>query len=153
MLETVNDALRLNFEGSQFCTVALGVVERDAHSARVTLTLGGHPAPLILRADGRVDTAGLPGSLLGVLQNPDLRECEARMEPGDTLLLFTDGAIETKTKRGRIETEGLERILGRCAGLNAMQIVTKVENEISLRREGEEPDDLALLAMRFAGAS
>ncbi len=150
MLETVNDALRLNFQGSQFCTVALGVVERDAHSARVTLTLGGHPAPLILRADGRVDTAGLPGSLLGVLENPDLREFEARMEPGDTLLLYTDGAIETKTKRGRIETEGLERILGRCAGLNAMEVVTKVENEISLRREGNEADDLALLAMRFA---
>jgi serine phosphatase RsbU (regulator of sigma subunit) len=71
------------------------------------------------------------------------------MAPGDTLLLYTDGAIETKTKRGRIETEGLIRILGRCAGLNANELVTRVENEVALRREGAEPDDLALLAMRF----
>ena len=75
------------------------------------------------------------------------------MEPGDTLLLYTDGATETKTKRGRLEAEGLERILGRCAGLNAMEVVTRVENEIALRREGEEPDDLALLAMRFVNGS
>ena len=153
MLETVNDALLLNFQGGQFCTVALGVVERDAQSARLTLTLGGHPAPLILRADGSVDTAGTPGSLLGVLTSPELREVEATMAPGDTLLLFTDGAIETKTKRGRIETEGLKRILGRCAGLSAIEVVTRVENEISLRREGKEPDDLALLAMRFLNGS
>ena len=73
------------------------------------------------------------------------------LDCGDTLLLYTDGATEAKTRRGRLGAEGLARILGRCAGLNAMEVVTTVENEIGLRREGEELDDLALLAMRFAG--
>ena len=150
MLETVNDALLNNFHADQFCTVALGVVEGNGRSARLTLALGGHPTPFILRADGAVEAVGTPGSLLGVLRNPELREVDVSLDSGDTLLLYTDGATEAKTRRGRLGAEGLTKILGRCAGLNAMEVVTTVENEIGLRREGEETDDLALLAMRFA---
>ncbi len=151
MLETVNDALLNNFRGSQFCTVALGVVEANGSSARLGLTLGGHPMPFILRADGRVDAVGAPGSLLGVMRDPTLSEVEIILGGGDTLLLYTDGATETRTKRGRLGAEGLGRILSRCAGLNAMEVVTRVANEIALRRhDGDEGDDMALLAMRFA---
>ncbi len=153
MLETVNDALRRNFRGSQFCTLALGMVERGEGSARLSLTLCGHPSPLVLRADGRVEAIGTPGSLLGVVPAPDLHEVEATMEPGDTLLLYTDGATETKTRRGRLGSEGLARILGRCAGQSANEIVTGVENAIALRLEGEEADDLALLAVRFVNGA
>ena len=153
MLATVNDALLRNFRGSQFCTLALGMVESGEPAARLSLTLGGHPSPFLLRADGRVEPLGKPGSLLGVVPDPELHEVEAALEPGDTLLLYTDGATETKTRRGRLGPERLARILGHCAGQNAMEIVTGVENAIGLRREGEEDDDLALLAVRFVNGS
>jgi serine phosphatase RsbU (regulator of sigma subunit) len=145
----VNDALLRNFRGSQFCTLALGMVESRGSSARLVLTLGGHPSPLILRAGGEVEAVGAAGSLLGVVPVPELHEVEATMEPGDTLLLYTDGATETKTRRGRLGSDGLARILGRCAGQNAMEVVTGVENAVALRQEGDEADDLALLAVRF----
>jgi PAS domain S-box-containing protein len=153
MLATVNDALLNNFRGNQFCTVALGVIEANGKSARLCLTLGGHPMPFILRADGSVDAVGVSGSLLGVLADPALTEVDITMGVGDTLLLYTDGATETKTKRGRLGADGLGRIVARCAGLDAMQFVTRVENEIALRRHDDEADDLALLAMRFANGS
>jgi serine phosphatase RsbU (regulator of sigma subunit) len=153
MLESVNDALLKNFDGTQFCTVALGIVQAGESSARLSMTLGGHPAPFILRADGRVDAVGATGSLLGVLDHPDWQEVEMTMADGDTLLLYTDGATETRTKRGRLGADGLERILRRCGGLDAMAVVTRVENEIALRRQDDEVDDLALLAMRFAKSS
>jgi serine phosphatase RsbU (regulator of sigma subunit) len=148
MLETVNDALLRNFRGSQFCTVALGIVENGERSARLGLTLGGHPSPMILRAGGDVEPVGAAGALLGVVATPDLNEVEATMDPGDTLLLYTDGATEAKTRRGRLGAEGLARILSRCAGQSAAEIVASVENGIALRRDGEEIDDLALLALR-----
>ena len=148
MLETVNDALLRNFRGSQFCTVALGIVESGERFARLGLTLGGHPSPLILRAAGEVEAVGMAGALLGVVATPELNEVEATMDPGDTLLLYTDGATEAKTRRGRLGAEGLARILARCAGQSAAEIVASVENGIALRREGEELDDLALLALR-----
>jgi PAS domain S-box-containing protein len=153
MLESVNDALLKNFDGTQFCTVALGIVRAGERTARLSMTLGGHPAPFILRADGRVDAIGATGSLLGVLDHPDWQEVEMSMGDGDTLLLYTDGATETRTKRGRLGAEGLERILRRCGGLDAMGVVSRVENEIALRRQDDEVDDLALLAMRFAKSS
>lgn len=148
MLETVNDALLRNFRGSQFCTVALGIVESGAQGARLGLTLGGHPSPLILRAGGEVEPVGTAGALLGVVATPELNEVEATMDAGDTLLLYTDGATEAKTRRGRLGAEGLARILSRCAGQSAAEIVASVENGIALRRDGEELDDLALLALR-----
>jgi serine phosphatase RsbU (regulator of sigma subunit) len=153
MLETVNDALLKTFHGDQFCTVALGVVGSNGSSASMRLVLGGHPSPMLLRAGGEViEDVGAPGSLLGVVDRPDWREVSVELEPGDTLLFYTDGASETKTKRGRLGTERLARILGRCEGLNAMEVVSRVESEIGLRRAGDdEVDDLALLAMRFAG--
>jgi PAS domain S-box-containing protein len=153
MLDTVNDALLKTFHGDQFCTVALGVVETNGRSASMRMTLGGHPSPMVLRAGGEViEDVGAPGSLLGVMEHPEWHEVPVSLEPGDTLLFYTDGATETKTERGRLGAERLAGILARCAGLNAMEVVSRVESEIGLRRSDDEVDDLALLAMRFAGA-
>jgi serine phosphatase RsbU (regulator of sigma subunit) len=133
--------------------VALGVVEPGGQAARLTLALGGHPPPFVLRAGGAIEAVGRPGSLLGVMRAPSLREVTLDLQAGDSLLLYTDGATETKTRRGRLGVEGLTRILKRCDGLNAMELVTRVENEIGLRREGAELDDLALLAVRLSAAA
>ena len=153
MLETVNDALLRNFEGDEFCTMALGVVETEARHARITLALAGHPAPFVLRADGSVDAVGEEGSLLGVVPSPELRQVEVVIEPGDTIVLYTDGAIETRTRKGRLGQEGLKSILARCAGLSAMEVVANIEHGLAARRKGEVVDDLALLAMQFANGA
>ena len=148
MLDTVNDALLRNFRGSQFCTIALGLLEEGEDSARLALTLGGHPAPFILRAGGDVEAVGRAGALLGIVASPELYEVEAVLGPGDTLFLYTDGATEAKTRRGRLGAQRLAKILGQCAGQSAMEVVSNVENGIALRRDGDELDDLALLAIR-----
>jgi serine phosphatase RsbU (regulator of sigma subunit) len=153
MLETVNDALLRNFQGGQFCTMALAVVETEAARARaeLTLALAGHPTPYVIRADGRVEAVGRAGSLLGVVATPTLHEIEVVMEPGDTLVLYTDGVIEARTRRGRLGHERLRRILQPCAGASAMEVVANIEHGLAARRSGAELDDLALLAMRFVG--
>jgi PAS domain S-box-containing protein len=153
MLETVNDALLRNFEGGEFCTMAVGVVETETHRARIQLALAGHPAPLILRANGTVEAVGESGSLLGVVPSPELHQVEVVIEPGDTLVLYTDGAIETRTRKGRLGQEGLGSILARCAGLSAMEVVANIQHGLDARRKGEVLDDLALLAMRFANGA
>ena len=149
MLDTVNDALINTFQGSQFCTLALVLVESDG---RARITLGGHPAPFVLRAGGQVDAVGRSGSLLGVVERPAWNEVGVPLAAGDTLLLYTDGATEAKTSRGRLGTERLARIVGRCAGLNAMELISRVESEVAARRRDDDADDLALLAMRYSGA-
>ena len=61
MLETVNDALLRSFEGDEFCTMALGVVETEVRRARIMLVLAGHPAPIVLRANGSSRLIGKRG--------------------------------------------------------------------------------------------
>jgi PAS domain S-box-containing protein len=150
MLGTVNDALLRNFQGAQFCTMALAVVNTEADRASAKLTLAGHPTPYVIRAGGRVEAVGQAGSLLGVVAAPTLHEVGMVMEPGDTLVLYTDGVIEARTRRGRLGHEGLLRILEPCAGASAMEVVANIEHGLAARRSGAELDDLALLAMRFA---
>jgi serine phosphatase RsbU (regulator of sigma subunit) len=82
-----------------------------------------------------------------------LHQVEVALEPGDTLLLYTDGAIETRTRKGRLGQERLGSILARCAGLSAMEVVANIEHGLSARRQGDVMDDLALLAMRFANGA
>ena len=62
---------------------------------------GGHPLPLLMRADGQVETAGRPGTLLGILPNPEIRTTEIELLPGDTLVLYTDGVTDTRGPEDR----------------------------------------------------
>ena len=48
-------------------------LEREDGGARVGFASGGHPLPILLRADGSVEAVGRPGTLLGVLPDPQLR--------------------------------------------------------------------------------
>jgi hypothetical protein len=50
--------------------------------------------------DGGVQAVGEPGSLLGVLADPDLVDVRLRLDAGDTLVLYTDGVIEARSSRG-----------------------------------------------------
>ena len=67
---------------SQFATVVLAyVAEAPGGGLRVRLALGGHPPPLVLRADGGVEPAGAFGGLLGLLEEPRLRDADASWPP------------------------------------------------------------------------
>lgn len=68
----------------------------DPHHARCHLSLAGHLPPALLRADGTAELLDLPtGSPLGVGEG-DFRTTTLPMGPGDQLLLYTDGLVETR---------------------------------------------------------
>ena len=79
-------------EPHQFATLAWAVVEPA--TGRVWSVAAGHPAPRIRRAAGRVEALDGGGPLLGVLPDARFSVAEARLMPGDTLVLFSDGLTE-----------------------------------------------------------
>jgi serine phosphatase RsbU (regulator of sigma subunit) len=93
VLHEVHRAL-LEHQPSTFCTVCFAyiTVAPDGSQA-VTIALGGHPAPLLRHVDGRVDEIGVPGSLLGLFP-PTLVDSTVDIEPGDTIVLYTDGLTD-----------------------------------------------------------
>ncbi|MFI7382191.1 PP2C family protein-serine/threonine phosphatase [Streptomyces sp. NPDC049813] len=102
VLANLNTVLNHEYSGDdpRFCTVIFGLLTPDGDEGafRITLAGGGHPPALLLRADGTADFLPTPGGqLIGVLPDAHIATTSLRLEPGDTLLLHTDGLTEAHT--------------------------------------------------------
>jgi sigma-B regulation protein RsbU (phosphoserine phosphatase) len=74
---------------ASFATALYGMIDVKTHE--VTLARAGHPAPLVLRTDGRLEQIECDGGLLGVFPDEVFTEGTMTLEAGDRLVLFTDG--------------------------------------------------------------
>jgi phosphoserine phosphatase RsbU/P len=149
VLQVLNAAVLREELVDQFCTVAFGKISAMDGKATLVIANGGHPLPFLLRADGTVEQISEPGTILGVVEEPDLTDSIVELHPGDAVVLYTDGVTE---ERGRdIEDEWLRVMLRSLAGLNANAIVDSVERAAVEYLPGEPRDDIALLVLRFVG--
>ena len=71
------------------------------------MSCGGHPRPVVLRADGSVERVDAPGTLLGVLPSPPFVDVAVRLEPGSALVLYTDGVTEARRGSDQFGERGL----------------------------------------------
>jgi serine phosphatase RsbU (regulator of sigma subunit)/anti-sigma regulatory factor (Ser/Thr protein kinase) len=139
-------------EGSRvpFVTLIHGeLIPAPGGVATISLACAGHPPPLILRSDGRVQTGAGPQPLLGVLDEITFRTDTIRMSPGDVLLCVTDGVTERRAS-GRLldDDDGLSQLLGECSGLNAGAIAARIQRAVHEFGSGPPLDDLALIVFR-----
>lgn len=128
VLRQLNRALQTPDDLERFCTVAYGLVHdlppdtapdtaSDTASdqrIRVTLSLGGHPPPLLRRyRDGSVHAVGRTGTALGMLPDPDVdvHEVEIDLAPGDVLLAYTDGVTEARSGDEQFGEQRLAEVL------------------------------------------
>ena len=125
ILRWVNDAM-LREGSSRFCTIAVAHLDRSAPTTRLTVAVGGHPAPIVLRADGSVETAGAGGTLIGLVDDPRLAETTTELAPGDAVLLYTDGVTEADAPRRVWTPEELEAVIAAAAGATAQELVDRV---------------------------
>jgi serine phosphatase RsbU (regulator of sigma subunit) len=146
-LHRLNTAM-LYDETSQFATVALAYLARgDDGDIVVRLSLAGHPAPAILRADGRVEMAGLFGTMAGLRPDPQLHDLDIRLQANDVLLLYTDGVIEAGSRKAPFGEQGLADVLEGLAGQSPQAVVDAVESAVVDAQPGDPRDDIALLAL------
>ena len=151
-LAVLNEALLRQRDDRRFCTVAYAYIETLDTGARVGLSTGGHPLPLVLRATGEVEAAGEPGTLLGVVPDPDLTDHLIELGPGDALIFYTDGVIESRagSDGGILDERRLAELIATCAGAGADAIAAKVEGAAVLSQDGRPKDDIAVLVLRVA---
>lgn len=150
LLSLLNHSL-LNADHARFATLVLAGVTPIGHGRlRLRLTAGGHPAPLILRADGRVQEADTSGTLIGAI--PDVRATTFTtvLEPGESCLLFSDGVTEAKggvSGRELFGTDRLKRVLAECGGMPVATMVEHVDMRTSEWLTGGLRDDIALVGI------
>lgn len=135
----------------RFVTVAYCRIRAVDGGMRLTVSRGGHPPPLLLRACGQVQACGSPGTLLGVLPEPRLSDRNAEMAPGDALVMYTDGVTDAEGSRGRFGEAGLQSLVEQCAGLGADEIADRIEQSVLGLQTGPLKDDMALLVIRIPG--
>jgi serine phosphatase RsbU (regulator of sigma subunit)/PAS domain-containing protein len=138
----------------RFASMALATLEPvtdDGEAgvvADVVLSLGGHPRPLLRGADGQVTEVGVPGTLLGVVEAPELHDVRLRLRAGEALLLFTDGVTEARRGREVFGDDRLAALVGELSGLTAAQLVERVVDCVrSFSGENDPRDDVAVLAV------
>lgn len=81
----------------------------DSHLGKVTYCNAGHFPPIPLRADGRTELLEIGGPLLGAIEHVEFDSGEIVLEPGDTLVAYSDGVLECCNPSG--EEFGSERLL------------------------------------------
>jgi anti-sigma regulatory factor (Ser/Thr protein kinase) len=117
----------------------------DTERSAVELVIAGHPPPLLIAATGNAAFLDLPiGMPLGISELARYESQSIAFEPGSTLLLYTDGLVETRT--ASIDA-GLERLRSLATGNGGVEaLCTKVVAQLA---PSERHDDVALLAARL----
>lgn len=90
--ELNEDICAQNLTSCQFCTAVYAVLDVADHT--VTYSRAGHPAPLLIHADGSIELLEAPGSLLGVFPDEKYDSAKVKLSQGDRLVLYSDGAEE-----------------------------------------------------------
>lgn len=147
------NAAMLHQAGTQvarFATVAHGRMRVSPDGLWFSLVSAGHLPPLVLRGE-HVEPLALPGTILGVFPDPVLTEFELHIEPGDGLLLYTDGVTEARSQDGAFYgADRLAAVLAALAGRPAAEIVEAVVTDVLEFSGGRPRDDIAALVLQAA---
>lgn len=149
MLGLLNTAL-LSSHHTRFATLVLASAVRRENRVDLKLTSGGHPRPLIVRADGTVEEADTHGTLIGALPHISSTTVSASLAPGESCVLYTDGITEARggpLGEDMFGEERLKRTLSGCAGMPAEGIVDHVQM-LAAQWLGNRPhDDMAVVVI------
>ena len=148
VLERLDEALARHDADERYLTALFALLRPDGQDLLIDLTLGGHPAPLVVRADGSVQAIGTSGSVLGLLPHPSLFETRHVLHPGDTFVAFTDGVTEARRGRAQYGDERLAALLTELVGAPAAEIAKRVGQDVLHFQEGLAHDDTALVVLR-----
>ena len=148
ILRALHDAIvaEVGRDSARFVTAGCVLLGRDG---AVRASFAGHPPGLIARAAGGVDELATTGQLLGLLQHPRISDVEAKLEPGDALVLYTDGVIEARRERELFGEERLTALVRDVGprGLDADAIADAIR-EATVAFAGSTEDDTAILVLR-----
>jgi PAS domain S-box-containing protein len=141
-LARLNDNLRQRGDMA-LCTAA--IVQLRDNGSEATLVCAGHPLPYLVR-DGQVQAVGRIGPLLGAFEHGHWLSASLELQPGDVLVLYTDGVLDARGVDSRFGEERLEATL--AGATSADDAVERIHAALVAFAGSEQDDDIAVLAMQ-----
>jgi len=150
IVSLLNNELCKKNQNQFFLTLFLGIFDLD--TGILNYCNAAHTTSFILSGNGDInelnEAHGLP---LGLYPEKTFRDSTVRLSENDILILYTDGITETMDSDGFLlgETRFKENI-GRFAGANPNEIITKIEKSLTIFRDGAPlTDDLSMVVLKY----
>ncbi|MDQ1656781.1 MAG: phosphoserine phosphatase RsbU/P [Cryptosporangiaceae bacterium] len=121
---------------------------RPGAAPRISVGLAGHPFPYLVRDGSAPAPVGRRGTLLGVAAAPWLRAVPVALDPGDALVLYTDGVTEARNGHDFWGEKRLEDLLTTLRGQDAATIAQGITDAVLGFQHGNASDDIAIVVLR-----
>jgi phosphoserine phosphatase RsbU/P len=148
VLNHVNKFLCDHTAVGRYVTLFFGTIDPDG---TLDYIRAGHPSPLLIR-HGVVTDLYNQGSLpIGILEEAEVTASQTRLDPGDTLVLFTDGVTEATSPDGEmLETKKLREIVADGSSKPVEELQSAIFKHVDEFTCGAEPsDDVTVLILRY----
>jgi serine phosphatase RsbU (regulator of sigma subunit) len=148
VLNHVNRFLCDHAQVGRYATLFFGILAPDG---TLDYMRAGHPSPLLIR-DGKATDLYTQGSLpIGILEEAQVAAATTKLDPGDTLVLFTDGVTEAQDPSGEmLEVKKLREIVAAGSSKSVEELQSSIFKHVEDFSRGAEPsDDVTLLILRY----
>ena len=154
IMHRINQALCRNNDACMFVTIVCGVL--DTHSGALNYTCAGHDPPVLIRQGGSVspnvrimDNSG--GPLVGIVESAEYTLSTTRLQPGETLLLYTDGITEALSSEGEMFTDKrlIEALSDGAVQATDVLVDTLIRKVDDFCKGADQFDDITVVAVAF----
>ena len=137
------------YDSGTYATVCFAFLRLTDGHGELDIALAGHPGPMLYRADGTVESLGISGTVLGLVE-PHLSRARYDLRPGDTLVFYTDGITDAPGRQA-VPLDELEQAVRQSMAADLGETADAIRACIERHRPGGSGDDTALLVLRLAG--
>ena len=151
-LRRINSMLIPESSGRMFVTIFYGVL--NTRTGEVQFSFGGHNPPYIKRIKGPIERLNQEaGFILGMVDDMEYDVHKIILQPGDTILLYTDGVTETMNSKDELfEESRLESSLRRLNGSPLKEMLDGINADLMQFAAGaQQADDVTMLALQYKG--
>lgn len=148
MMSRVNRFLIERARGEKYATVVYCTLNR---AGELCWSNAGHPQPVVVHADGRLERLESTGMPIGMLDIAMYEVKTIQLQPGDKLVLFSDGLSEATNARGEFfEKRALQEFLCAHAGIGCAELHAQLSEAAEDFSEGtEQQDDITMLVVEY----
>lgn len=153
VIAKLNQLVLDEMETEHYFTLLLADV--DLTTGRVVMAQAGHPHPVVQRADGKIDQSGPGGLPVGLIEGASFEQFERQLNPGDRLLILSDGVVECPDAQGNLlDEDGLEGLLHNLKDVGGTNLLEALIWKLTEFAEGKDfPDDVSAILLEYQGSA